>query len=97
MLADTVVVPPNTEHVDKEISNPSIIKKTTSKSFRTDSPPCNKSNPYISGMDGFKGHFLRKEFPSRQPFLSLIQGDRVFYQALSHPGRSGLADVIDVL
>ena len=29
MLVDTVVVPPHTEHVDKETSNPSIIRKTT--------------------------------------------------------------------
>ena len=27
MLADTVVVPPNIDHVDKETSNPSIIRK----------------------------------------------------------------------
>ena len=43
------------------------------------------------------GICLRKEFLSRQPVLSPIQGDRVLYQVLSHPGRSGLADVIDVL
>ena len=60
MLADTVLVPPNIEHVDKETSNPSIIRKTTKQSFRTDSPSCNKSNPYISGMDGFRGYLLEK-------------------------------------
>ena len=53
MLADTVVVPPNTEHVDKETSNPSIIRKTTNQI-------CNKSNPYISGMDGFRGYLFEK-------------------------------------
>ena len=34
MLADTVVVPPNIEHVDKETSNPSIITKTTNQKDR---------------------------------------------------------------
>ena len=29
MLVDTVVVLSNTEHVDKETGNPSIIRKTT--------------------------------------------------------------------
>ena len=38
---------------------------------------------------------LRKEFLSRQPILSPIQGDRVLYQVTSRPGRSGLADVIE--
>ena len=38
---------------------------------------------------------LRKEFLSRQPILSPIQGDRVFYQVTSRPGRSGLAGVIE--
>ena len=60
MLADTVVVPPNIEHVDKEISDPSIIRKTTIQSFRTNPPSCNKSNPYISGMDGFRGYLFEK-------------------------------------
>ena len=63
MLVDRAVVPPNTEHVDKETSNPSIIRKTTNhwnQSFRADLRSCNKSNPYISGMDGFRGHLLEK-------------------------------------
>ena len=38
---------------------------------------------------------LRKEFLSRQPILSPIQGDRVLYQVTSRPGRSGLAGVIE--
>ena len=45
MLVDTVVVPPDTKYVDKEISNLSIIRKTTNQSLRTNSPSCNKSNP----------------------------------------------------
>ena len=64
MLIDRAVVPPNTEHVDKETSNPSIIRKTTNhcnQSFRADSRSCNISNPYISGMDGFRGHLFEKE------------------------------------
>ena len=60
MLADKVVVPPNIEHVDKETSNPSIIRKTTNQSFRTNPPSCNKSNPYISGMDGFRRYLFEK-------------------------------------
>ena len=59
MLADTVVMP-NIEHVDNETSNLYIIRKTTNQSFRTDSPSCNKLNPYISGMDGFRGHLFEK-------------------------------------
>ena len=54
-----VMVPPNIEHVDKETSNPSI-QKTTKQSFRTNSPSCNKSNPYISGMHGFRGYLFEK-------------------------------------
>ena len=61
MLADTVVVPPNIEHVDKKTSNPSIIRKTNNQSFRTNPPSCNKSNIYISGMDGFRGYLFEKE------------------------------------
>ena len=60
MLAETVVVSQNIEHVDKETNNPSIIRKTTNQSFRTDSPSCNKSNPYISGIDGFRGYLFEK-------------------------------------
>ena len=60
MLTDTAVVPPDIEHVDKETSNPSIIRKTTNQSFRTDSLSCDKSNHYISGMDGFRGYFFEK-------------------------------------
>ena len=60
MLTDTVVVRPNIEHVDKETSNPSITRKTTNQSFRTDSPSCNKSNPYINGMDGFRVYLFEK-------------------------------------
>ena len=61
MLPDTVVVPPNIEHVDKKTSNPSIIRKTTNQSFKTNPPSCNKSNPYISGMDGFRRYLFEKE------------------------------------
>ena len=37
---------------------------------------------------------VRKEFLSRQQILSSIQRDRVLYQVMSRPGRSGLAGVI---
>ena len=60
ILADTVVVPPNIEHVDKETRDPSTIRKTTIQSFRTNPLSCNKSNPYISGMDGFRGYLFEK-------------------------------------
>ena len=60
MLARTVAVPPSIEHVDKETSNPSIIRKTTNQSFMRDSPSCNKSNSYINGMDGFRGYLFEK-------------------------------------
>ena len=52
--------PQNIEHVDKETSNPVIIRKTTTQSFRTNPPSCNKSNPCISGMDGLSGYLLEK-------------------------------------
>ena len=39
--------------------------------------------------------YLRKEFLSREPILSSIQGKRVLYQVASRPGRSGLAGVIE--
>ena len=42
MLADTLVVPPSIEHVDKVTKNSSIIRKTTNQSFRTNPPSCNK-------------------------------------------------------
>ena len=60
MLADAVVVPPDIENVDKQTSNSSINRKTTNQYFMTDAPPCNKSNSYISGMDGFRGHLFEK-------------------------------------
>ena len=60
MLAHIVVLPPNIEHVDKETSNPFIIRKATIQSFRTKPPSCNKSNRYISGMDGFSGYLFEK-------------------------------------
>ena len=102
MSADTVVVPPNIENNDKEISNPSITRITTKHSF-TNSLSCNKSNSYISSMYGFRGYLcvrntqicVRKEFLSRQQILSLIQRDRVLYQVMIRPGRSGQAGVIE--
>ena len=72
MLADTVVVPPNIGHVDKETSNP-IIRKSTIQSFTTDSRSCNNTNLYISGMMVSGDICLRKEFLSRKPILSPIQ------------------------
>ena len=60
MLADRVVVPPNTELIDKETSNPFIIRKITHQSFKTDSLSCNKSNPYISDINGFREHLFEK-------------------------------------
>ena len=60
MLADTVVLPPNIEHVDKETITISIISKTTNQSFRTDSSSCNKTNPCISGMADFRRHLPEK-------------------------------------
>ena len=60
MLADTVVVPSNIEHVGKETSNPSIMRKTTNQFFSTNPSSCNKSNPYIIGMDSFSGYLFEK-------------------------------------
>ena len=60
MLADSVVVLPSIEFVDKETSKSSIIRKTTNPSFRTIPPSCNKSNPYISGIDGFGEYLFEK-------------------------------------
>ena len=51
---------PNIEHVDKETSNPSIIRKTTIQFFRRNPSSRNKWNPYISGMDGFRGYLFEK-------------------------------------
>ena len=59
MLADTVVVPPNIENVDKETSDPSITRITTNESF-TNSLSCNKPNSYISSMYGFRGYLCEK-------------------------------------
>ena len=42
MLADKVAVPPNIEHVDKETSNPSIIRKTTIQFFKRNPSSRNK-------------------------------------------------------
>ena len=56
MLADTVVLPQNIDQVDKEASNPTIIRKTTNQSFWTDSP----THPYISDMDGFREYLFAK-------------------------------------
>ena len=60
MLADSVVVLPSIEFVDKETSKSSIIRKTTNQSFWTIPPSCNKSNPYISGIDGFREYLFEK-------------------------------------
>ena len=70
MLADTVVVPPNLEHVDKETSNPSIIRNTTNQSFMRDSPSCKKSNPYINSIDGFRGYLFEKEVSVKAAIIS---------------------------
>ena len=70
MLADTVVVPPNIEHVDKETSNSSIIRKTTNQSFMRDSPSCKKSNPYINSIDGFRGYLFEKEVSVKAAIIS---------------------------
>ena len=64
MLADTV------EHVDKETSNPSIIRKTSIQSFKTNPPSCNKSNPYIRGMDGFREYLFEKGVSVKAAIIS---------------------------
>ena len=69
ILADTVVLPPNIGHVDKETSNPSIIRKTNNQFFRTHSL-CNKLNPYIRGMDGFRGHLFEKAVFVKEAIMS---------------------------
>ena len=55
-----VVAPSNIEHVDKETSNLSIVRKTTNQSFRTDSHYCNKSNPCISSIIGLWGNLFQR-------------------------------------
>ena len=70
MLVDTVVVPSNIEHVDKETSNPSIIRKTSIRSFRTNPPSCNESNPYIRGMVSFRGYLFEKGVSVKAAIIS---------------------------
>ena len=60
MLANTVAVPLNIECVNKKTCNPSNVRKTSGHSFKIVSISCNKSNPYISGMDGFRGYLFEK-------------------------------------
>ena len=70
-----VVAPSNIEHVDKETSNLSIVRKTTNQSFRTDSHDCNKSNPCISSVIGLWGNlFQRGHFVKAANLISNSRG-----------------------
>ena len=62
MMVNIAVIPPNTEMlIRKSVILPlSIIRKTTNQSPKTDWLSCNKSNPYISGMNGFRGYLFKK-------------------------------------
>ena len=92
MLTDTVVVPPNIEHADKEISNPSIIRKTINQFFRTDSPSCNKPNLYISGLGGFRRNLYEKGVSVK---ASILISNSMRQSYLSGLGKSGPAVTIE--